>query len=78
MVGYFDFAKNFWCQIWFLVLVEMTGVEPVCKEIGTYTSTSIVSRIHFTYFFSLLIGVEAASLVRLFLHPQTVEFGVVH
>jgi hypothetical protein len=61
-----------------LVLVEMTGVEPVCKDIGTYTSTSVVSRIDFTYFFSLLTGVEAASLVRLFLHPQTVEFGVVH
>ncbi len=62
----------------FLILVEMTGVEPVCKDIGTYTSTSVVSRIDFTYFVSLLTGVEAASLVRLFLHPQTVEFGVVH
>jgi hypothetical protein len=56
----------------------MMGVEPMCKDIGTYTSTSVFSRIHFTYFFSLLTGIEAASLVSLFLHPQTVEFGVVH
>ncbi len=55
----------------------MTGVEPVCKDIATYISTSVVSIIIFTYFFSLLTGMEAASLVILFLHPQTVEFGVV-
>ena len=56
----------------------MTGVEPVCKDIATYTSTSVVSIINFTYFFSLLTGMEAASLVILFLHPQTADSGVVH
>jgi len=56
----------------------MTGVEPVCKDIATYTSTSVVSRINFADFFSLLTGMEAASLIVLFLHPQTAESGVVH
>jgi hypothetical protein len=65
-------------NVFWLVLVEMMGVEPMCKDIGTYTSTSVVSRIDFTYFVSLLTCVEAASLVSLFLHPQTVESGVVH
>jgi len=58
--------------------VEMTGVEPVCKDIGTYTSTSVVNSFTFAHFFSLLTGMEAASLIILFLHPQTVELGVVH
>lgn len=56
----------------------MTGVEPVCKDLDTYTSTSVVSKIEFAHFFSLLTDMGAASLIILFLHPQTVDFGVVH
>ena len=48
----------------------MTGVEPVCKDLAAYTSTSVVSIFHFTGFFNLLTGIEAASLVSLFLNPQ--------
>ena len=56
----------------------MTGVEPVCKDIDTYISTSVVRKLRFTHFFSLLTGMEAVSLVILFRFPQTVGFGVVH
>ena len=34
----------------------------MCRDIATYTSTSVVSHLNFACFFSLLTGMEAASL----------------
>ena len=60
------------------VLVETVGVEPTSKDNGTYASTSVVDILAIRCSFGLSTGFRAASLVVLFLLPQTARSGVVH
>ena len=61
-----------------MYLVETVGVEPTSKDNGTYASTSVVDILAIRCALCLSTGVRSASLVILFLLPQTVRSGVVH
>ena len=57
-------------------VVEMMGFEPMSKNVATYTSTSVVHEFDFACCFSSRTNMTAASLIVLFLFPQTEKSGV--
>ena len=59
-------------------MVETVGVEPTSRNIATKASTSVVDIFAIRWLLCLSTGVGAASLIGLFLYPQTEASGVAH
>ncbi len=52
-------------------MVETVGIEPTSRNNDTYASTSVVTVLAFRHHISPATGFDEASLISLFLHPQT-------